>query len=167
MNHYYILLGISFSLLTMLLVWLWLIKTPGVFGKITFTLLLPLLYILHWFALKETSGWPSEQTLPRQFELITADVVEPNPLNGVTGNIHLWIRHKENTAPRSYRLPYTRDLHARLFEAKKRMERGRTQIGLLFDQGSRETGGDIGGGMKLKFKNAPRKRLPPKPRLSQ
>jgi len=60
-------------------------------------------------------------------------------------------------------LDYSRDLHQRLFETKKRMTSGRRQIGLLYDSSNTgQSGASIGGGMKLKFRNAPRKHLPPK-----
>ena len=125
-------------------------------------MLLPLIYYLHWIGLQNTRGWPSDQTLPSKFELISADVVEPSQLKNIQGNIHLWIKPDEKGAPRAYILPYTRELHKRLFEARQRLTQGKAQIGFLYDSASRESGASIGGGMKLKFKNAPRRRLPPK-----
>jgi hypothetical protein len=75
----------------------------------------------------------------------------------------LWIRPTENSSPRAYKLDYSRDLHQRLFETKKRISSGRRQIGLLFDiSNAGQSGASIGGGMKMKFRNAPRKHLPPK-----
>ncbi|MEE9327198.1 MAG: hypothetical protein V3U71_07860 [Cocleimonas sp.] len=162
MNHYLILLTISYSLLFLLLVWMWFNKKLSVKGKIALSLLLPFLYYFHWHGLQESKGWPSDQHLPSQFELISADVVEPNQLKEVLGNIHLWVRPNENESPRAYVLPYTRALHSNLHKAKTAMSHGRTQIGLLFDGSSRERGANIGGGMKLQFRNAPRRRLPPK-----
>ncbi len=100
---------------------MWFNKQPGVKVKIAISLLLPVLYYFHWFGLQQSKGWPSDQNLPSQFELITADVVEPNPLKGVEGNIHLWIRHDEDQTPRAYILPYTRALHKNLHKAKQAM----------------------------------------------
>jgi len=130
--------------------------------KIIVSLLLPLIYYLHWTSLQETKGWPSDKTLPTQFELISADVVEPNQLEKISGNIHLWIRPKDDAPPRAYSLPYSRKLHKELFETKERIAQGRRQIGLLYDSSSAQSGASIGGGMKLGFRDAPRKRLPPK-----
>ncbi len=162
MNASFILLSLSYVLLTALVAALFFLKTLKTSRKLLIISLLPLVYFFHWQALQETRGWPSPKTLPTQFELLGADVVEPDKLKKVKGNIHLWIRPKEKDAPRAYILPYSRDLHKRLFEARKRIRQGRTQLGLLTASGSREGGADIGGGMKLAFRNAPRKRLPPK-----
>ena len=162
MNNYLLILSLSYVVLLVIIVWMWFNKPLGAIGKIVLSLLLPLIYYFHWIGLQESKGWPSNQTLPTQFELLSADVVEPNPLKEVSGNIHLWIRPKENGSPRAYILPYSRDLHNSLFRAKQAMSHGRAQLGFLFDDKSSERGASIGGGMKLDFRRAPRKRLPPK-----
>lgn len=162
MINYLLLLGISYSIIVAFLVWVVFYKGFKTKGKILIVFFLPCLYFLHWAALQESRGWPTDKTLPIQFELLSADIVEPHQLKKVKGNIHLWIRPKENGKPRSYILPYTRELHKKLFETKQRIAHGRGQIGLLYDSESRERGVDVGGGMKLGFINAPRKRLPPK-----
>jgi hypothetical protein len=162
MNSAFLLLSISYVLLVVFVIWSIFGKRFSGSQKIIISLLLPLVYYLHWLGLQQTKGWPSDQTLPTKFELISADVVEPNQSKKIKGNIHLWIRPDNNGAPRAYILPYTRDLHNRLFEAHQRIQQGRAQIGMLYDSGSGEGGSDIGGGMKLGFKNAPRRRLPPK-----
>lgn len=162
MNNALLLLSISYVLLAVFVIWSIFGKRFSAIQKIMISLLLPLVYFLHWSGLQQTKGWPSDQTLPTKFELISADIVEPNQSKKIKGNIHLWIRPTDNGAPRAYILPYTRELHKRLFEARQRIAEGRTQIGMLSDSGSREGGASIGGGMKLGFKNAPRRRLPPK-----
>ena len=146
----------------MFIVWTGFYRGFGTKSKIIISAVLPLIYYLHWMGLQQSKGWPSDQILPTQFELISADVVEPNQSKEIRGNIHLWIRLKDDGDPRAYTLPYSRDLHKRLFEAKQRTAQGRRQIGLLSGSDSREGGSDIGGGMKLGFKNAPRRRLPAK-----
>ena len=152
----------SYALIVMFIVWIGFYKGFGTKSKIIISALLPLIYYLHWMGLQQSKGWPSDQTLPSQFELISADVVEPNQFKEIEGNIHLWIRPEEDGAPRTYILPYSRDLHKRLFEAKQRSAGGRRQIGLLSGSDSSEGGADIGGEMKLGFRNAPRRRLPAK-----
>ncbi len=162
MNNYLLLIGISYAVLVMFIVWVGFYKGFGTKSKIVISLILPLIYFFHWMGLQQSKGWPSDQTLPTQFELISADVVEPNQSKQIKGNIHLWIRPGDDGAPRAYILPYTRELHQRLFEAKQRSAEGRMQLGMLSGGNSREAGADVGGGMKLSFKNAPRSRLPPK-----
>ena len=162
MSSYLLLLSVSYIVLALFVVWAVFGKRFSGKQKVLISLLLPLVYYLHWLGLAESKGWPSHQTLPAQFELISADIVEPNQLEGIKGSIHLWIRPNDNGAPRAYILLYSRDLHKRLFETRQRIAQGRRQIGLLYDKDSGQSGASIGGGMKLSFKNAPRKRLPPK-----
>ncbi|MEE9446036.1 MAG: hypothetical protein V3V19_10280 [Cocleimonas sp.] len=162
MNNYLLLIALSYIFLVVFVVWVGFYKGFDAKSKIIISLLLPLVYYLHWMGLQQSKGWPSDQTLPTQFELISADVVEPNQAKEVNGNIHLWIRPTGNGSPRAYILPYSRALHERLFEAQKRISQGRSQIGVLFGSDSRERGTNIGGGMKLSFRSAPRRRLPAK-----
>ncbi len=162
MNQSFLLMSLSYVVLVLFIVWSVFGKRFSNRNKIIISLLLPLVYYFHWTNLQEIQGWPSDQTLPTQFELISADVVEPNPLEKISGNIHLWIRPADDGPPRAFSLPYSRELHKKLFETKKRISQGRRQIGLLYDSTSGQSGASIGGGMKLGFRNAPRKRLPPK-----
>ena len=162
MSNALLLLSISYVMLVFFIVWVSFNKGFGSVAKIVISLLLPFIYYLHWTGLQNSKGWPSDQTLPTQFELLSADIVEPNQIKALNGNIHLWIRPSENGAPRAYILPYSRALHKRLFEAKERSAQGRVQIGMLTGNDSHGSGADVGGGMKLGFRNAPRKRLPPK-----
>ncbi len=162
MNNYLLLIGLSYVLLVVFIVWVGFYKGFGTKAKILISLILPLIYYLHWMGLQQSKGWPSDQTLPSQFELISADVLEPNQHKDIKGNIHLWLRPRENGTPRAYILPYSRDLHKRLFEAKQRMEEGRMQIGMLTGNDSKGSGSEVGGGMRLNFRNAPRRRLPAK-----
>lgn len=146
----------------MFIVWVGFYKGFGSKTKILISLILPFIYYLHWMGLQQSKGWPTDQSLPAKFELISADVVEPNQSKSIEGNIHLWIRPGDDGAPRAYILPYSRDLHKRLFETKQRSAQGKRQMGVLSASDSREGGSDVGGGMKLGFKNAPRRRLPAK-----
>ncbi len=162
MNSYLILISISYVAIIVLISWLGFSKRISVRIKIIIAILLPCVYFLHWTGLQESKGWPSDQSLPSQFELISADIQEPNPLKGIEGDIHLWIRPEDDGKPRAYVLTYSRELHQKLFDTKRRIAQGRRQIGLLYDQSSGQSGVSIGGNMKLGFRNAPRKRLPPK-----
>jgi len=144
-----------------LLVWLWLSVNIKSRTKLLLTLCLPVIYAVHWYGLQSLRGWPANQSLPNQFELIAADVVEPEASQNRDGKIHLWIRQKNNGEPRVYGLPYTRQLHKILFETKQRMEAGQIQMGRLYDASSNR-GAAIGNNQKLEFQNATRAMLPPK-----
>ncbi len=159
---YQILLGFSYVLPLFLVIWLWFGSKLGNKSKLVISLLLPLLYYFHWTGLKQSKGWPADTQLPERFELISADVVEPNTLKDVTGNIHLWVRTKNHAAPRAYVLPYSRALHKMLFETKQKINAGRAQMGLVYESGSGGSGANLGSGLKLNFKDTPRSHLPPK-----
>jgi len=162
--NYFILLSFSYAIPIALLIWLWFGGHLGRKGKLAASILLPMLYFVHWSGLQQTQGWPAEQGLPTRFELISADVQEPDPIRKLVGNIHLWVRPEgsENKKPRAYSLPYSRELHKLLFETKQRVAQGQTQMGLLYSEESGGSGAAIGNGMKLDFKDAPRRQLPPK-----
>jgi len=159
---HYLLLSISYVLPIVLIAWLGFGKHLGIKTKVLLALLLPLLYFLHWAGLQHSKGWPSDQTLPLRFELISADILEPNPLKEIKGNIHLWIRPDQDQTPRAYILPYSRALHKKLFETKQRVAEGRTQMGILTDEASGGSGASLGNGRKLDFQDMPQRRLPPK-----
>ena len=162
MNNSLLILSLSYVCLILFIIWASFGKRFSAIQKIIISLLLPAVYFFHWNSLQDIKGWPSDQTLPIQFELLAADIVEPLPNEKRAGNIHLWIRPTDKSRPKAYALPYSRELHKKLFETKKHIAQGSRQIGLLFDSDSGQSGTSIGGGMKLNFRAAPSKRLPPK-----
>lgn len=76
-------------------------------------------------------GWPSSDALPEKFVLLAAVIEEPT--NKTAGALFVWLQPVENgrteRAPRGYRLPYAKDLHALLNEGMKKSRQGVTQIG--------------------------------------
>ena len=154
-------LVIAYILPLVLLVWLWLSSSISTRAKLLLTISLPLIYGVHWFGLQNLRGWPAEQSLPTQFELIAADVVEPSASDNHEGSIHLWIRLTTAGKPRAYGLPYSREVHKMLYETKQKMNAGQIQMGRLYDA-SGNRGAAIGNNQKLEFQNATRALLPPK-----
>ena len=49
-------------------------------------------YLLHFFSLNELRGWPSDAPLPETFTLHAWQLQEPNPVQGQSGYIHLWVQ---------------------------------------------------------------------------
>lgn len=97
-----------------------------------------LFYLITLMTLPGFYGWPTSESLPQKFRLVSMEVQEPR--NEVDpGVIYLWVVSFEDASdePRAYRLPYTRELHSRLTAAGKRMEFGQTLAGEL----ESETGG--------------------------
>ena len=105
----------------------------------------------HTFA--DVVGWPTEATPPDRFELIAAMVEEPDNRSHSLGAIYLWavrlpgegpvseVDLYDPTAfstafdpremPRAYRLPYSRELHKRVHDAKLRLDETVRQVGVL------------------------------------
>ena len=153
----------AYILPLLLIAWLWLGSNAATAVKIAITLLLPLFYLLHWQGIEQTRGWPAQQPLPESFELIAADVVEPGRDGRDAGIIHLLIRPGEASPPRLHAVPYSRELHAMLFEARERIAAGRPQIGILRDRGQGGNGAPVGRDRNLEFVDASTRRLlPPK-----
>lgn len=134
---------ILYALMMGLLCWLiigvrgkWVIKSFMIAMSIWFAVTLG--YSFHNFM-----GWPSEEEFKTETsQLIWFQVTEPSKTHGTPGAIYLWVREfspgekekaltvKElmnpmhwftypdpNTAPRAYRLPYTKEMHKKLRKA--------------------------------------------------
>lgn len=79
----------------------------------------------------QLSGWPSADALPERWVLLAAVIDEPSAKSN--GALYVWVNAIDNgkpaAQPRSYRLPYTKDLHALLNEGMKKARQGVTQMG--------------------------------------
>lgn len=156
-----IILNLAYILPLAVLVWLWSGFRLALPAKLLLTLLLPVFYGLHWFGLQANKGWPADVSLPEQFQLLAADVVEPRQ-GSDDGAIYLWVR-QDDDEPRVHALPYTRKLHETLHNARERMEQGRTQVGVLMDEeNAGSKGARLGNGRTLEFRDRARGNLPPK-----
>lgn len=147
----------------LLLVWLWLASNAKTGTKLTISLLLPLFYMLHWYGIEQTRGWPAREPLPEVFEMIAADVIEPGRLGYDAGVIHLLVRPGNSAEPRIHAVPYSRELHTMLYEVRERIAAGRPQMGILRDSGEAGNGTPIGRDYTLEFIDSGKRRLlPPK-----
>lgn len=88
-----------------------------------------------WFAASATLGdvWgrPSREALPERFVLLAAVIEEPGKTT--PGALYVWVHElvdgKPAPEPRAYRLPYSKDLHALLNDALKKVRQGISQLG--------------------------------------
>jgi hypothetical protein len=90
---------------------------------------LPVFYVLHYHAIAELRGWPTEQALPERFRLLGQQVTQPDKRSGDPGNIRLWVQVDSGRPSRLYQLPYSRKLHQQLAAAEMRAAKGRQQVG--------------------------------------
>ncbi|MYB33902.1 MAG: hypothetical protein F4X92_02015 [Gammaproteobacteria bacterium] len=135
--------------------------TPAI--RIGVLILLPVCYLMHWHLLERMSGWPTDLQIPGQFELVAANVVEPNKSINRDGAIYLWIRTRLGAPPRSFELEYSRELHAKIVEAQRRLDEGIRQYG---DTSSGRESSDEGtsgkGGLMLELRDLTERQLPAK-----
>ncbi len=88
-------------------------------------------YLWHYDALQNYLGWPADNELPRQFELIQSFSVEPDIKRDQPGGIYLWLMdlNSEQPVPRAYRLPYRKDLHRKIDDTLQKQRQGQRHVG--------------------------------------
>ena len=88
-------------------------------------------YLWHYNSLQDYLGWPAADGIPRNFELISSIVVEPNLKSDEAGAIYIWVRglDGEQLVPRSFRLPYQKLLHQQVGDTMRRQQQGERFVG--------------------------------------
>jgi hypothetical protein len=121
-------IAIGFYLLFGLLLWFvigshgrWTVKLAAIAVSSLFTFIV-------WDALDTFSGWPTRQSPPERALLVSSTVDEPRA-------IYVWLvpsndpgllaYQADDREPRSYRLPYSRQLHAQVDMANTLARQGR------------------------------------------
>lgn len=135
--------------------------TPSI--RMSALVLLPVCYLIHWHFLERMSGWPTDLQIPDQFELVAANVIEPNKTLNLDGAIYLWIRSRLGEAPRSHELEYSRELHVKIVEAQRRLDQGIRQYGNTLS--GREAGNEGTSGeeaLRLELQDLTERQLPAK-----
>lgn len=154
-----ILYGFPLVLLALLLS-----KRPLKQSSISILLLaIPAFYIFHFYTLQASQGWPSEDELPNQFDLISQQIIEPNKKQNNPGQIYLWVIEEHSQAPRSYALPYSKELHVKLTEAQARQTQGKVQVGKREPSTPNKQGSPNRQQQNINFENKPSVRAPLKP----
>jgi len=103
-------------------------------------------YITSWATYKQVSGYPTQEQVPKKFEIIWARVVE----SSTEKFIEIWINyenpivnklvarfslaHKWNNVSRVYRLPYDNKNHKMVMEIQGKIERGE-KVGVINENG--------------------------------
>ena len=128
-----LLLAIIYALLAFLLLVLCLGTRWHWSLKLALVLLVSGFYAFGHQTFKGVSGWPAEDELPRQFVLLSAVFDEPSPGRSHPGAIYLWVHPMKDNAPlampRSFKLPYEKDLHRILGDGIKKAREGNSQMG--------------------------------------
>ncbi len=133
MTYSLFLLAAGFAGLAALLVAALIYSRWPAWSKAVLVVLVSGFYYANYTALQGTVGWPTSEPIPEHFMLLGSSVREPDRASGDPGIIHLWVNSLAGAQPahwpRAYELPYSRDLHYQLQEARKRQDEGIPQIG--------------------------------------
>jgi hypothetical protein len=93
-----------------------------------------------WVSIGAMMGWPVDKTPTGTYDIGSTLVVEPNRSKSIEGAIYVWIynmdkmddhdlfqqqeQHMSQRKPRSYGLPYSRELHDQINEIQKQRDKG-------------------------------------------
>ena len=137
-------IALTFFIISSLLLWI-VIGSKGHWGLKAVTIAFVLYFCLSInLSLSNLLGWPSDQSLPEEFQVHWIEIKEPNKRTGDKGCVYVWAtgsegeHHKTDgwrtllvyfqnydpTEPRAYRLNYSRELHERSQEALGKIKNG-------------------------------------------
>ena len=133
MNQAVLVLAACYALLAALLVAALVYSRWPAWLKLVLVVLVSGTYYLSYAGLERLLGWPTVERIPERFLLLASSVREPDRASGDPGVIHLWVNAlagaRPAQEPRAYELPYSRELHYALQEARKRQGEGIPQMG--------------------------------------
>jgi hypothetical protein len=90
------------------------------------------LYFFGYDAVHAIWGVPSTDAMPARFVMLASVVEEPS--SRAKGAIYLWVSEPQEggplLAPKAYKLPYSKDLHAQVEEGLRKGRDGIAQMGL-------------------------------------
>jgi len=108
------------------------LSTPYKLSLILFT---TFFYFAVYLTIPRILGWPvAREMLPNHFKLVSSIVYEPNSVAGSRGVIYIWAIDAQRgwtspASPRSYAMPYKKELHKKLVQAQNKVKKGISQLG--------------------------------------
>ena len=123
-----------------------------------------------YFTIPQIMGWPANKDLPANSKIISVRIIEPKDDN--KGSMFFWVsqtpNHKRDAInllrpdkifiytgsmqPRSYRIPYDRELHKKLLETQKKQKRQKGSSMLTGKKGVKQKRGKGGAPTENPFK---------------
>lgn len=79
---------------------------------------------MDYHILVNSLGYPVSDDPPSRFKLLGVVVDEPDQRTGSKGEIYIWYQDPKNAEPRNITMPYTKELHKKMGEAKERLRKG-------------------------------------------
>ena len=130
---------VAFTLVTALLLWFVIGSRGKWFIKLPMIVLVPAFMIVVWFSLSSFSGWPTIQSPPKAALYVYGYAIEPDPNQNIGGAIYVWLvppkvhggvfdYAPKTGEPRSYKLPYSKQLEAQVQGANAAVAHGQQVV---------------------------------------
>lgn len=162
-----------FAVLAAILLWFILGSKGKWWAKVPLIIIVPYLGFLTHQIPDTYKGWPTVSNPPVTSTFIGGIVEEPDAVTDSEGAIYLWLipvrgttsdhglgYESKNGEPRAYRVPYTRQLHKQVEQAKAEAKRGNA-VGVKIIRTSPKRQGQKVPKFLIRFYNLP-PGLPPK-----
>lgn len=122
----YVLLAVLLLSVNLYSKWSWQVKSILI-------VITSIFYGVCYFSFPPLLGWPTSQTLPSHFQLLSSEIRQPDKLSGNEGAVFLWLKRIEDITdyepPRAYELPYSKNLHTKIIGAQIKIRHGIPQLG--------------------------------------
>lgn len=129
----YSILGLALSYALLLAILLVLVFLSTIKTRLKMLLLLAsfAFYFIHYQSLLSYQGWPAQDEIPAEFDLLHAVNIEPNKKIYEPGKMYWWVMDKTTpgAVPRAYELPYQQSIHQAVEEVIKEQEQGKKYVG--------------------------------------
>jgi len=183
-------IALAFLVISSLILW-FVIGSKGMWGVKAATISAALYFCLSiGMSLENLAGWPSMQELPEEFRVYWVIVEEPDKKTADKGSVFIWVKDaapkeeegdwllsfysNNRSEPRSYQLPYSRELHEDAEKAVEKIraggkvggkrggEKGEGKGGGKKGQDGNKGGGSLSGFSGIIFHELPPSKLPEK-----
>ena len=141
----YIGLSIAFVIISAIVLW-FSIRTPG--QIIIKAMLIPATVwygLVLYYTVPNLMGWPISRSIPDNCQILAIRIMEPDPKHNDPGAIYFWVASKpspegsepalkahlspksvfsthNNSQPRAYQMPYSREMHKTIVEAQRKAQ---------------------------------------------
>jgi len=169
----YIGLTIAFVLLAAVLLWVVIAARGNIMVKMVLIPMTIWYGAALYFSVQNLMGWPTARSMPENSYILAYRIREPEPRNDYPGAIFLWVStrspeyaenqssfalipknvfmYRDSADPRAFRLPYSRQMHRELRQAREQMQ-GRPGSML---QAKKDKGGQQGQGGNKESSRSP------------
>lgn len=152
-------LSFSYILIAILLLNLGLYSNWSLRVKILIILITSAFYFISYWGFKQLSGWPTTESLPERFKILTTHNKENSKDHK---GIYLWVQDLDvpDALPRAYKIPYDPETHKLANKVSKKRQEGK--IVTARKQEGSQPGEDAKPSAAFKLITPPRPRLPEK-----